>query len=218
MAGCLLAALLVSLVATNGNQVKRVPLAKQLPLVIDDWQGSDVPLGNNEVINASERILNYDDYVFRVYHRGREEVFVYAMYWKQGSISIREIAGHAPDGCWVANGARPGEVYKCVRLLVNGRSTSPAEVREFIFSENRRVHVAWWHIWGNNLVDRGFDRKSLVPTLRELWVWLGKRRGVQQDQLFIRIHTQGDLSSTMQSEPVVAFFQNFPEVFSATPL
>lgn len=216
---CLALALAVSLLAFAATPpAKRPPLAQGLPRDIDGWRGQDVPLGDREVANAASRLLNYDDYIYRVYRRGNDEVWLYAMYWKQGSISVREIAGHTPDGCWIANGAALSAPKHTRRFQIDGQDTSPAEVREFAFPERQRVHALWWHIWGDNVVDHGFDQKSLKPTLRELWVWLAKRGGARRDQLLVRIHTPGNIDTMMTSEPVTAFLRNFPEIFEAKPL
>jgi hypothetical protein len=196
----------------------RIAFVKTMPMQIGDWVGEDVPLGENEVLKASVRLLNYDDYIFRRYHKGAEQVFVYAMYWRQGSISVREIAGHTPDGCWVANGAALRSPKQENRFVIGSQETASAEVRDFIFPHHQQVQVAWWHIWGENLVDRSFDHKTLMPTLRELWIWLGRRHGARHDQLLVRIHTTGDLAAAMKTAPVTEFLKQFPVVFSAKPL
>jgi hypothetical protein len=189
-----------------------------MPMQIGGWAGADIPLGENEVLKASVRLLNYDDYIFRRYSKGSEEVFVYAMYWRQGSISVREIAGHTPDGCWVSNGAVLGAPKRENRFAIGSVDTADAEVREFVFPHHQQVQVAWWHLWGENLVDRSFDQKTLMPTLRELWIWLGRRHGARHDQLLVRIHTTGDLAAAMKTAPVTEFLKQFPVVFSAKPL
>jgi len=163
-------------------------------------------------------LLNYDDYIFRRYSKGADEVFVYAMYWRQGSISVREIAGHTPDGCWVANGALLRAPKQENGFAIGDEQTALAEVRDFVFPHQQRVQVAWWHLWGENRVDRSFDQKTLMPTLRELWIWLGRRHGARHDQLLVRIHTPGDLAAAMKTEPVAMFLKQFPAVFSAKPL
>lgn len=216
---CFTAALGVSMLALGREDApNQGKLADAMSKQIAGWEGQDLPLGDTEVKNATTKLLNYDDYLYRVYRRGGSEVFVYAMYWKQGSISVREIAGHTPDGCWIANGAQIGAPKATRGLAVGGRATAPAEVREFRFPGGQRVEVAWWHLWGDNLIDRRFDQKSLSPTLRELWVWLGKRHGAQRDQLLVRIHTTEDLATVMKSPPVRSFLDQFPIIFSATPL
>ncbi|WP_438483660.1 exosortase-associated EpsI family protein [Oleiharenicola lentus] len=191
------------------------PLAKRLPKDINGWVGEDLPLGTMEALEASQRILNYDDYVYRVYRKASQEVFLYAMFWKQGSISIREIAGHTPDGCWIANGARFNSGRETRRLQVGVQLTVPAEAREFVFPNNQPVSAVWWHFWGNELVDRSFDRKSLLPTLREMWVWLVRRKGQRQDQLLVRIHAPSFGEEFLKQEPVQIFLGQFPAVFSA---
>jgi hypothetical protein len=200
------------------DHAERAKLRSRLPVKIAGWEGQELPLGDNEVANATDRLLNYDDYIYRVYRRTNQEVYVYAMYWRQGSISVREIAGHTPDGCWISAGARLVEAKRSDSLPVAGRMTSRAEIRTFLFPGNQAIQVGWWHLWADSLVGRDFDRKSIVPTLRELWIWLGQRRGKRFDQVLVRIHTSGRLVDALGSEPAIAFLELFPEVFTATPL
>src|SRR5688572_29945790 len=94
------------LAAKLSHPAQWVPLESRVSLQIDDWVGEDLPLGPNESTLDAVGRLNYRDYIYRVYRRGAEEVFIYAMFWRQGDISVREMSGHTPDGCWVSNGAR----------------------------------------------------------------------------------------------------------------
>lgn len=219
--GIITAALLITGWAKLNRRVEAPwkPLANRLPLIIDGWQGEDVPLGPTEATIEAVGKLNYNDYIYRVYRKSGQEVFVYAMFWQQGRISVREMAGHTPDGCWIANGARFAARPDSARALqITGRKTAPAEVRTFVFSGGQRVDAVWWHIWGDNVIDPGFAVKSLMPTLRETWIWLVKRRGQPRDQLLVRIHTAGELTTVLDSAPVTRFLELFPKVFRAEPL
>jgi hypothetical protein len=195
-------------------------LAERMPLNVEGWQGEDVPLGANETIMQAVSKLNYNDYVYRVYRKNGREVFVYAMFWRQGDISVREMSGHTPDGCWVANGATHCITPEVRPLDIGGsRLTAPAEVREFAFPPNGvRIQTAWWHIWGGDLVDRSFATKSIVPMLKEIWLWVVKRGGTHKDQLLVRIHSSLPIDEAAQAAPVVKFIKTIPEVLVARPV
>lgn len=218
-ATCLIFAVItVSLAVRSPDNLPIRDLARELPMVIDGWQGQDVPLGNQEIVDTTSRLLNYNGYIYRVYRRGNQEVWLYAMYWQQGRISVREVAGHTPDGCWIANGARHCREMRVERFLVGGRLTASAEVRRFEFQNRAQADAIWWHLWGGNIIDRSFEQKTIWPVLRELWIWLGRRGGAQRDQILVRIHTFGDLADVIDSSPVNSFLALFPEVFEAKSL
>lgn len=192
-------------------------LTSRIPMVIDDWQGEDVPLGANESVVAAVGLLNYKDYIYRVYRKNGREVYVYAMFWRQGDISVREMSGHTPDGCWVANGAK-----QCIAPIQrrldagDGLLTAPAEVRQFAFPPDQRaINTAWWHIWGGEIIDRSFAQKSIMPMLKEIWLWGVKRRGAHKDQILVRIHSELPIDEAIQAPPVRQFIKSIPEVISA---
>jgi len=193
------------------------PLASRLPRQIDGWQGSDLPLGETEGERVAVGRLNYDDYVFRVYRKDGREVFVYAMHWPQGNISVREMAGHTPDGCWVANGARQCAAPVERTFAVGPALTDTAEVRTFEFPGGEVVNVAWWHFWGAELVDTRFSAKTVSTMFREVWLWLGHHRGERRDQMFVRIHSREPIGTAMASPVVTAFVQALPFVLRHDP-
>lgn len=215
---CSLSAVLWSAWNTIASEATAwVPLEERMPLSFGNWRGENIPLGPNESTLEAVGRLNYHDYVYRVYRRGSDEVYVYAMYWRQGDISVREMSGHTPDGCWVSNGARHGKEATQRQLhLLDGTLTAPAEVREFLFPPNdAKVNVAWWHIWGDEIIDRSFARKSVVPMLKEVWVWLVGRQGGYRDQILVRVHSTLPIEEAMKFEPVAEFIKDIPEVLSA---
>lgn len=193
-------------------------LAKALPLRIGDWVGQDVPLGETEAVKAAVATLDYDDYVYRVYRQGQESIFVYAMHWRQGRISVREMSGHTPDGCWIANGARWIGAPTQQPFKIGPRWTAPAEVRTFRFPGGAAVNAAWWHIWGGTVIPRSFASKTLLPMVAELRLWLGQHRGHADDQWLVRLHSDRALSEVLQSEVAVEFLAHLPTVFDAQKL
>ena len=196
---------------TEGDAFK-----KGLPLVIDGWIGTDVPLGATEFQTQEVAAhLNYRGHIYRSYRKDGREVFLYAMRWSQGDISIREMAGHTPDGCWVTHGAKPSGPPQVRALSVNGKATAPAECRAFTFPGGPGVQVAWWQIWGGELVPRAYAEKSIMPMIREVWAWVGRRSGRKADQWFVRIHSSGRIEEAVQTAPAAAFLAALPQVFTA---
>lgn len=214
-----ISAVVWSLIARSREPEAWAILCNRMPLNLDGWVGEDVPLGANEAILEAVGRLNYNDYVYRVYRRGSDEVYVYAMFWRQGDISVREMSGHTPDGCWVSNGAKHIAPPRRERLqLLTGRMTGEAEIRTFEFpSYAARVEVAWWHIWGGKLIDRSYANKTLMPMLKEIWVWLAQRKGGYSDQLLVRIHSSLSIEQALKTPPAVRFVETIPEVLTATP-
>ncbi len=145
---------------------------------------------------------------------------MYAMFWRQGDISVREMSGHTPDGCWVANGASHCITPEVRSLNIGaGLVTAPAEVREFAFPPaGVRIQTAWWHIWGGDLVDRSFAKKNIMPMLKEIWLWVGHSGGANKDQLLVRIHSTNPIEDVALTPPVRKFLNSIPEVLSAKAL
>lgn len=203
---------------SQGEHAPWTELSERLPKEIDGWVSEDVPLGATESVLEAVSRLNYSDYIYRKYSKDGVDVYVYAMFWRQGEISIREMAGHTPDACWVSNGAtRIGPMSEAI-LVCQDKTTKQAQVREFQFPHaGATMHVAWWHVWGDDIVPNDFRKKSPLTMVREIWYWLGHRGGEQQDQIFIRIHSDQALE-TIQETPVVAeFVKLFPQIIPSDP-
>lgn len=213
---CLLSSVVVTTVA--GREQPSIAaydlMHQRLPIFIDGWRGRDLPLGNNEVLTATEKLLNYDDYIYRVYEKEGAEIFVYAMFWRQGSISVREIAGHTPDSCWVANGARILDDYKgAIEMPIPPPFNPSGEQRSYLFPrENRPVFVTWWHLWGDKVIDSNYKKKSVLTMVAEIRTWLWDRRGAEADQIFVRIHSFKPFPSIAGSAVVLDFAKLFPGI------
>lgn len=189
------------------------PLGERMPMDINGWRGEDVPLGETESILKAVSRLNYTDYIYRRYTRGQESIYIYAMFWRQGQISIREMAGHTPDGCWVANGAKYAAPPRQEDLSLPSGRTPKGEVRSFNFSgANAPINVIWWHILGDELVPENFGQKSIRVMVHELWLWLVHRRGQPADQIFVRIHGLRTVAEFDQNPVVQNFVSLFPQL------
>jgi len=109
---------LVGAVALQGTHLFReVPKPRDLrldeavPIRLEGWDGHDVPLGANEFqSNAVEKVLNYDQVIYREYRHDQESFGVYVAYWGAGKMPTRFVASHTPDRCWTENG------WHCVEM------------------------------------------------------------------------------------------------------
>lgn len=190
------------------------PLASRLPTEIEGWRAEELPLAETEQVrNAVVEHLNYDDYIYRRYTNGSDSVYIYAMFWRQGRISVREMSGHTPDGCWIANGASYAGDKQQRSLHLSDRDTALGEVRSFTFPGTTQiVHVIWWHLWGDERVPASFNSRSISTVAHEIWLWLWKRKGRPADQVFVRIHGFRPAEDYSGNPVVRRFLTLFPQI------
>jgi hypothetical protein len=196
------AAVLVASVGVQGIHVfqqthRGLPphLARALPTDLPGWTARELPLGPNEFLSGEvEKVLNFDDVVYREFRRGDESFEVYVAYWGAGKMPTRMVASHTPDRCWTENG------WQCVAMRFKQPETldnsplQPAEWREFVPpTGGRPIYVMYWHLVEGHLYDYG-SRFNAVPDPVLWWkdavqqAFLGSR-----EQYFIRINSDEPL-------------------------
>jgi hypothetical protein len=177
-------------------------LARALPAEIPGWTSRDLALGANEYLKSeAEKVLNFDDVVFREFSHGDESFAVYVAYWGAGKMPTRMVASHTPDRCWTENG------WRCLALkfkqpeAVDGAPLQPAEWREFEPPDGGKpTYVLYWHLVEGRLYDYG-SRFNAVPDPVRWW-----KDAVQQailgsrEQYFIRI-TSGQPLENLWRDP-----------------
>jgi len=131
-------------------------LKGKIPETLSGWQAREEPLGANEVVKGQvEAILNYDDYVFRVFTRGTTHIGVYVAYWKRDRMPVSRVASHTPDRCWTENG------WTCESMEFNevwttaDQNLQPTRRRVFISPTSTRENVAFWHLVNGKAFDFG---------------------------------------------------------------
>ncbi len=131
-------------------------LKGKIPETLSGWQAREEPLGANEVVKGQvEAILNYDDYVFRVFTRGTTHIGVYVAYWRRDRMPVSRVASHTPDRCWTENG------WTCESMKFNevwsiaGQNLQPTQRRVFISPTSIRENVAFWHLVNGKAFDFG---------------------------------------------------------------
>jgi hypothetical protein len=203
------AAVLVAAIAVQNVKVFRQAhvgapphLAQAIPSQVAGWSSRELPLGANEFLSdVAEKVLNYDDVVFREFSRGGERFQVYVAYWGAGKMPTRMVASHTPDRCWTENG------WQCLSMKFKQPETvgttplKPAEWRLFQPpSGEKPVYVMYWHLVEGHLYDYG-SRFNQIPD-PVLW-W---KDAVQQavlgsrEQYFIRLTSDEPLES-LWNEP-----------------
>lgn len=188
--------------------VEEAPVVEHLndyiPEEIEGWQSNDLPLGPNEFASdRAERILRFDEFLYREFTRDDVEFSVYIAHWGKGRMPIREVNTHNPDRCWTENG------WACTDMIFNkdvellGKEFQPAEWRIFEDVEGREVFVMFWHLVEGEVYDFG-ERFNAIPHPSR-WVqdvFHQAFRG-SPEQYFIRITANVPLEEIWYEEPVV---------------
>lgn len=167
------------------QSTKEGDLEELVSASLPGWSVSELPLGETEEVkNAVERILNFDDVLSRVYTNGNMQLTVYIAYWEAGKIPPRMVGNHTPDTCWVLNGWECTERQYSVETRIADQDFKPAEFGVYEIDDNRQ-HVFFWHVVGDQLQSyrqqKEHDRLAFVKDLRAFG--LNQRR----EQYFIRV-------------------------------
>jgi hypothetical protein len=148
-----------------------IGLAERMPRALPGWAGRDEPLGPNEVVaTAVERVLNFDDNVYRTFRRGDTTLGVYVAYWAPGRMPIQKVASHTPDRCWTENGWRCLDRRHHVAVREGSVEIGGAQGRIFEppGQPGHREHVLYWHVVGDRLYDYG-ERFNARPHPLDWW-------------------------------------------------
>jgi hypothetical protein len=203
------ATVLVAAVAVQGIHIFRqvhpgAPshLATVLGGDIPEWSAEDLPLGANEFLSGEvEKVLNFDDVVYRGFSRGGIRFDVYVAYWGAGKMPTRMVASHTPDRCWTENGWQCTAMKFKVTEKLDGAALQPAEWRVFEPpAGGKPTYVLYWHLVAGKVYDYG-NRFNAVPD-PVLW-W---KDAVQQavlgsrEQYFIRINSEEPIEA-LWSDP-----------------
>jgi len=139
-------------------------LAQAIPVSVPGWTERDLPLGANEFASkAAERILNYDEAVYREFRQGSVFFTAYAAYWGAGKMPTRFVADHTPDRCWTENGWRCLSMKFHQSFVVDGQALQPAEWRLFEPPDGgKATYVLYWHLVEGHIYDYG-ERFNSVP-------------------------------------------------------
>jgi hypothetical protein len=173
-----------------GGGVAAGDLVKKFPASAGGWFGRDEALGPSEFVSgAAARILNFDDYAYRIYRKGNRTLGVYVAYWAPGRMPTHKVASHTPDRCWTENGWKCDEMKFAQPVSYAGHDLKPAEWRKFTppGGQGGTQYVLYWHLVGDELYDYGerFNRSPHpVKWVRDSLAYAMKG---SQGQYFIRL-------------------------------
>lgn len=164
-------------------------LAKAVPVQTGGWIGKEEKLGPSEFVSdAAARVLNFDDYLYRIYQKDGRSLGVYIAHWAPGRMPTHKVASHTPDRCWTENGWKCNETKFAVPIQAGDKTFKPAEWRRFTPPGGGPTqYVLYWHLVGDELYDYGarFNaRPDPVKWVRDSIAYAVKG---SQVQYFIRL-------------------------------
>lgn len=197
--------------------VQHMPLAKNdqtpaaitVPTGIPGWTSRDLPLAETEAMNeAVNQVLQFDQYVYRLYKSGETEVTLYVAYWLPGRVTTTDAGVHNPDSCWVNSG------WECMERKYGVKSTlGTYEMKPFEYGVYQRktdnklfqLPVIFWHIVGDEVnryeVQKKGWRHGLLGRIDRLPLYFEdlKKYGFNQrrEQLFVRITANKPFSDAL---------------------
>jgi len=159
-----------------------------IPMAPEGWRARELPLGPNEFLEEQvEKILNFDEVLYREYSRAGVTFGVYAAYWGPGRMPTRLVASHTPDRCWTENG------WTCLEMRfkevhsVGAIGLQPAEWRLFKNPAGDRTNVLFWHLVDGKIYDFGSRFTAIPDPVR--WWKDAIRQAVRgsSEQYFVRV-------------------------------
>lgn len=172
------------------------PLSKIVPEKIAGWDVENIPLAETEGMQAYVgKLLQFDQYVSRIYRKGSLEIVAYIAYWEPGGKTPFDAGGHNPDSCWVRNGwERESREYSVSGKVVEGRELLPFEMGIYSKSGVRQPVIFWHLVNGTPFIYKSQKigwREGLAGAIDRVDVRVEdfKRLGFNQrrEQMFIRI-------------------------------
>ncbi|MBE6413531.1 MAG: exosortase-associated EpsI family protein [Verrucomicrobiaceae bacterium] len=129
-----------------------------------------------EVVRATEKILNVSDYLNREYTLSSgKKLTLYISYWEPAKEPIEFATTHTPDRCWVNNGWVCNEQTRRTSDILtienNINKIKPARYGEYTFSTNDGIskpyirYVWFWFIVDGKIYEFTKQNKGVSPYL-----------------------------------------------------
>lgn len=169
-----------SYLARRADSAAREPAVFSALNEIGSRAGTPLPVAASEFLTKEvERTLRYTSVASYSFEAG--SVTLYAALWAPDSVSIREVAFHTPDHCWIANGWK-----RLQKIQPDGADRVVDESQQRLFEKGgQRVYTACWHVAGGRCVvyneDGPPDNFSMISDFSRFG--LAQRRS----QLFVRL-------------------------------
>jgi len=163
----------------------------QLPLVLDDWTGRDLP-----VDSWALDMLQVSDYLQREYRRGKERILVYVGYYasQTGGAEI-----HSPTHCLPGSGWIELESKKKSLTLHNGKHL---KFMEAVYQNEggKDVFIYWYQV-GQNYATNKYSLKLLTM--------IGALERRRTNAVFIRFSSPLQDDKNLSIERLKAFMEDF---------
>jgi hypothetical protein len=181
-----------------------------IPTDMPGWSVYTLPIAETESLRLHvNKVLRYDEAVYRDFRRGNVHVGIYAAYWAPGKVGVSEAGAHTPDTCWIVAGwHRAARAHKVV-LAADHRTLLPAEIGTFE-KDGTTEHVVFWHLLGGQPVSfdqYGWDQawaakfKRGVSWVTDLWRFGFAQR---RDQCFVRVTTNVPVREALRDRDIQA--------------
>ena len=176
-----------------------LPRANELP----GWSASQRPVADTDEMKlAVAELLNYDAGGFVTYTNGDLQISIYAAYWKPSRMSLRLVASHTPDVCWMGNGWVCQSAAFAELEVANGQALR-VKRRVFAAPVGATEHVVFCHLVAGFPRDYGqFGEPPWYAFLSELR-WGAFR--LREEQLFFRISSNQPFDKFSGAAPVRLF-------------
>jgi hypothetical protein len=187
------------------------PLGDMLPRAADfGWQERDLPLGPTEsVIDRSERLLRFDDFVFREFRRGSQYFTVYVAYWEPGKMPRRLVNMHNPDLCWILGGWVCTYRVRGKPLQVGDVVLVPAQFGTYEM-RGHEMHTYFWHmVDGEPYEHQGLSVGRQVRNFL-LTPFTGNFTA-KSEQFFIRVTSSEPIDFILREEMAEAVFKSLAD-------
>jgi hypothetical protein len=194
-------------------------LGELLPAQAAGWTVLELPIAQSDAaVGNVERILRYDDVVFRRYSRGSVNVDVYVAYWLPGKMSYWDVGSHNPDSCWVYNGFTRLNRVHGKELDDPSLPLKPFEYGHYEQNGNR-IDVMFWHLvggepnryeeqaegWRDGLSGRIERFPLMVKDIRNYGL------DMHREQFFVRISSNTPLIPLLQDPEFRALLKDMRE-------
>jgi len=197
--------------ASKRKNLEAKTVGEFIPREIPGWTVEDKPVADSpEMQKVVNQVLNYDDAVFRIYRKGGKEISVYVAYWLPGKIHPTGIDAHTPDVCWVANGWEMQKMSALASQREGADEIAVPNYRKFKVGA-QSLSVVYWHFNGVKLRQSDSVRVSKLSfestVMRRVKQIYGDIVAPAEQQVFMRISSNGDISSEFDELPVKSCLQ-----------
>ncbi|MDX2187237.1 MAG: exosortase-associated EpsI family protein [Opitutaceae bacterium] len=195
---------------TGSKVTRNVPLRALFPTSAFGWQGRDLPLAQTEsAVDQAEKILRFDEFIFRSYQKQGLEFSVYVAFWSPGRIAAREVAFHIPDKCWVAAGWKRQSATYDHPVAIGGHTLAPAQLRQFSAAGSVQ-NVLYWHIFNGNAII--YNRDGSPSDLSMLTDLARHGLNLKGEQYFIRVSSSTSFEELFKDEGFVQVMELIAEL------